>query len=267
MTASASLILLIAIAAVAMATVAYSNYLVDKKKKISFLLEKMKKRAEELEDVVLILDGICEHRIIPRLINDEIIENYTLMLQISPNTGYLSAGLSNAQMRSNELSDESAFRNTSRICKSDAQIARCNAYLLESLSILKKQNMENKISSQEIKSFSLDIKWLQLQIKVISNIVQGHKAYSKQDILGANAFYKKAQNALVRSSHPDERRTKMINQMADIIFGRRRALSTDLMPETEFNPEVEIKITPEQLAELQAQEAAENQAGNSRRPR
>jgi hypothetical protein len=166
-------------------------------------------------------------------------------------------------MRSNDLSDESAFRSVSRICKSDAQIARCHAYLAEATSILRKQQMENKISGPEMQSFALDIKWLQLQIKVISNVVQGHKAYSKQDILGANAFYKKAQNDLVRSAHPDKRRKKMITQMADIIFGRRKALDPDLMPEIEFNPEIDIELSAEQIAALQVlheQEAAGKQS-------
>ena len=70
----------------------------------------------------------------------------------------------------------------------------------------------------------------------ISNIVQGHKAYEKQNILGANAFYKKAQSDLLQSPHPDERRHKMISQVADVLHGRRKFLDAELMPETEFNP-------------------------------
>ena len=65
----------------------------------------------------------------------------------------------------------------------------------------------------------------------------GHKAYGRQDVLTANAFYKKAQTELMRSGHPDERRHKMIKQMADVLFGRRRSLDKELMPEDEFNPE------------------------------
>jgi hypothetical protein len=110
--------------------------------------------------------------------------------------------------------------------------------LSESLAILRKQHAEGKISSSELQDFSSEIEWLQLQIKVISNIAEGHKAYAKQDILSANAFYKKAQSELMKSSHPDERRHKMISQMADILFGRRKSLDADLMPETEFNPDL-----------------------------
>jgi hypothetical protein len=241
MDAFSSLILLILIAALSMSLVAYSNYLVEKKKRTTLKLESMKIRVEELEDVVLILDGLCEKRAIPKLVNDEIIHFYDMMIEINPKAGYLLAGLSNAQMRSNELSDESAHRSTSRVCKSDAQIARYNAYLGEALNILRKQHTEGKTTGQEMQDFTLEIQWLQLQVKVISNIVQGHKAYAKQNILGANAFYKKAQSDLLQASHPDPRRHKMISQMAEILHGHRKFLDTELMPEAEFNPEIDTQ--------------------------
>lgn len=237
MNAFTSLILLIAIAAVSMGVVAYSNYLVEKAKKTTFALEKMKIRVEELEDVVLVLDTICEKRIIPKLVNDEILEQYDRMIEIAPKEGYLKAGLSNAQMRSNDLSDESSHRQVSRICKSDAQMARYQAYLGEALNILRKQHADSKIANKELQVLAMDIEWLQLQIKVISNIVQGHKAYAKKGVMSANPFYKKAQSELLRSSHPDERRHKMITQIADMLFGRRKSLDVELMPESEFNPD------------------------------
>lgn len=237
MTAFSSLILLIAIAALAMSVVAYSNYLVEKAKQTAFKLEKMKVKVEELEDVVLVLDGLCEDRQIPKLVNDEIIAHYESMIEIDPNAAYLKAGLSTASVRSKELSDDSAHRHISRGCKSDAQIARYQAYLNESLNILRKQYMSGKISNSDLQEFSLNISWLQLQIKVISYIIQGHKAYAKDGVLSANGFYKKAQTELLKSSHPDPRRTEMISQMADLLFGRRKSIDTHLMPETEFNPD------------------------------
>lgn len=237
MNAFSSLILLIGIAVLSMTAVAYSNYLVAKKKRTTLRLERMKIRVEELEDVVLVLDGMCEKRAIPKLVNDEIIENYEAMLNISPGASYLKAGLSNAQIRSNELSDETTNRQLNRVCKSDAQIARYIAYLHEALQILRKQHSEGKIIGEEMQIFTLDIEWLELQVKVITNVTQGHKAYTKQNILGANAFYKKAQKELLGSSHPDPRRHKMISQMSEILHGYRKSLDPDFMPETEFNPD------------------------------
>jgi hypothetical protein len=265
MNAFTSLLLLIAIAALSMGVVAYSNHLVAKAKKTVFRLEKMKVRVEELEDVVLVLDGLCEKRIIPKLINDEIINNYEMMIEIDIKATYLKAGLNNAEARAAELSNESSPRHISRACKSDAQIARYQVYLGESLEILRRQHMNSKFSNQDLQAFNSEINWLQLQIKVISNIVQGHKAYAQHGVLRANGFYKRAQNELLKSSHPDPRRTKMITQMTDVLFGRRKSLDADLMPETDFNPdEVALdealeELNLEQQAMLNAQAAEMNQ--------
>lgn len=237
MSAFSSLVLLILIAVASMVAVAFSNYKVEQAKKLRARLQKYKARVEELEDVVLALDSLCERREIPKLINDDVIELYQTMIELDPKTTYLEAGLSNAKMRSNELSDESVERHITRLCQSDAQIARLQTYLKESINILRKQHNQGKVSASELQDFILEIEWLHLQVSVISSIAQGHKAYNRQDVLTANAFYKKAQSELMRSSHPDERRHKMIKQMADLLFGRRKSIDTELMPEDEYNPE------------------------------
>ena len=134
----------------------------------------MKYRVEEIEDTVIALDKLCEKRTIPKLVNDEVIEHYEEMLQLRPEAGYLSAGLSTAQLRSNELSEQEGEREVSRVCKSDAEIARNTAYLNEALNILRKHHLNEKISGTELNELSSDIEWLQLQIRVITNIAEGH---------------------------------------------------------------------------------------------
>jgi hypothetical protein len=237
MSAFASLILLFFIATVAMAVVAYANYQVAYTKRIKLRLQKYRVRVEELEDVVLALDQLCESRGIPKLVNDEVIETYETMIGLDSKAGYLKAGKANAKMRSDELSNDLAPRQITRLCNSDAQIARLRAYLSEASRIVRKQHGQGKISTTEVQNFTTELEWLYLQVYVISNIAQGHKAYSRQDVLTANAFYKKAQTELMRSGHPDERRHKMIKQLADVLFGRRKSLDKELMPEDEFNPE------------------------------
>ena len=57
----------------------------------------------------------------------------------------------------------------------------------------------------------------------------------------------------------------MIEQMADVLFGRRKSLDVHLMPETDFNPdevpinEVIEEFNIEQQAMLNAQAAETNQ--------
>lgn len=249
MSAFASLVLLIIIAIAAMGVVAYSNYKVEKAKKVRHVLHKHRCRVEELEDVVLALDQICENRAIPRLVNDEIIDIYEHMIELDEQANHLKAGLSTAQARSDELSDESTPRILNRLCSSDAQIARLQAYLNASVTILRKQHNLGKLSVTELQAIILELEWLHLQVSVVSNIAQGHKSYCRNDILTANAFYKKAQTELISADHPDERRHRMISQLADVLFGRRRSLDFDLMPEDEFNPENNVSASEEEEAD------------------
>lgn len=252
MSAFASLILLIAIAAMAMAVVAYSNYKVEQDKKTRQKLQKLRARAEELEDMVMALDHVCESRMICKLINDEIIELYETMIEIDSSAGYLKAGYANAKVRSEDLSNEMAPRQLTRLCNSDAQIARLRVYIKEACKIIRMQHSHGKISTTELQNFTHELEWYDLQVYVVSNIVQGHKAYTKQDIMTANAFYKKAQIELTQSTHPDERRHQMIKQLADVIFGRRKSIDEELMPESEFNPENTVQtISDEQQDALE----------------
>jgi len=251
MSAFTSLIILIAIAALSMGVVAYSNYQEVKKKQTNQLLEKMKRRAEEIEDIVITLDKLCETRRIPRLMNNEVVAHYEAMLQLNPEASYLRAGLSNAQLRSNEFEKEPTDRFVSRVCKSDAEIARNIAYLDETLAILQAHHVDEKISNKQLNDVTEEMEWLRLQLKVVNYIVQGHKAYIKEDTLSANAFYEQAQAALKQSSHPDERRDKMINQLSEILSGQRRFLDPALMPEKEFNPD-EVAVEPEPEEENKA---------------
>lgn len=236
MSTLASLLLLIFIALLAMCVVAYSNYRVEQDRKARLKLQSLKAKIEQLEDIVRVLDRLCENRMITTFINDDVIELYEYMIGLSPKTPYLKAGHTNAKIRSDILSDNSNARHLDRICNSDAQIARCRAYLQEASNILKRQHSEGKFSATEIQDFTRQLDWLHLQIFVISNIAEGHKAFSRGDVLKANAFYKKAQGELLGSDHPDERRQEMIKQLADILFGRRQSLDKHLMPEDEFNP-------------------------------
>ena len=242
MSAFASLIAFVIIAVGSMCVVAFANYKVEQAKQVRHRLHKYKARVEELEDVVLALDQLCENRAIPKMINDEVVDLYSTMIALDDRAAYLKAGHSTALMRSDELSDETAERHISRLCNSDAQIARLQAYLNEACNIVKKQHNQGQMSTTQMQDFMLDLEWLHLQVYVISNIAQGHKAYNKQDILTANAFYKKAQAELMRSGHPDERRQQMIKQTADLLFGRRKFIDTELMPETEFNPDDSIPV-------------------------
>jgi hypothetical protein len=236
MSTFASLLLLIFIAFLAMCVVAYSNYRVEQNRRVRLKLQNYKRKIEQLEDILRVLDRLCENKMITTFINDDVIELYEKMMELSPKTPYIKAGHTNAKVRSNILSDVSHPQHIDRICSSDAQIARCRAYLKEAGNILRRQHSEGKFSSTEIQEFIQHLDWLYLQIFVVTNIAEGHKAFIGNDAIKANAFYKKAQTELVSSGHPDQRRQEMITQLADVLFGRRLSLDKRLMPEDGFNP-------------------------------
>ena len=236
MSAFASLLLLIFIAFLAMCVVAYGDYRVEQNRKARVKLQNLKAKIERLEDIVRVLEQLCENKMITTFINDDVIELYEEMIELSPKAPYLKAGHTNAKIRSNILNDASYPQQLERICGSDAQIARGRAYLKEAANILRRQQSEGKFSATEVQEFIQHLDWLHLQIFVVTNIAEGHKSFTRNNVLKANAFYKKAQKELVNSGHPDARRQQMIKQLADVLFGHRRSLDKQLMPEDEFNP-------------------------------
>ena len=252
MNAFISLIFFTIIAAISMAIVAYMNYKVAKDHKRREQSRFLKIRLEELEDMVIVIDSICENRAICRLVNDEIIDLYHKMIELDPKAAYLKAGLNIAQTRAQELSNESPDRVISHLCHSDSQMARMKHYCQQVTKLISQQQGKGNISMTELQAFTQELQWVILRVDVISYIAHGHKAYIKNDTLTANAFYKKAQTALMRSNHKDERRTRMIKQVADILFGRRRSLDIDLMPETEFNPDAGGNLSPEAINSTKA---------------
>lgn len=259
MSAFASLLLFIFVALLSMCVVAYSNFKVEQNKKIRIKVQHHKAKIEQLEDIVIVLERLCSNKMITTFVNDDIIEIYEEMVELSPKAPYIKAGYSNAKMRSDILSDDSHPKQINRICTSDAQIARCRAYFQETLTILKKQNADGKFSATELQEFINELEWLDLQVFVITNIAEGHKAYTRNDILKANGFYKKAQTELLNSGHPDKRRHEMIKQIADILFGRRRFLDKSLMPEDEFNPTDALVTNDQNSGDIQhTQNTADN---------
>ncbi len=117
MSAFASLLLLFIIALLAMCVVAYSNYRVEQNRQTRVKLQNLKAKIERLEDIVLVLDRLCENRMITTLINDDVIELYEEMIELSPKTPYIKAGHTNAKIRSDILSDNSHPRHLDRITR------------------------------------------------------------------------------------------------------------------------------------------------------
>ncbi len=236
MSSLATLIILCAIAAASLIIASVVNNREVKTKLVRQKLKQLKMRAEELEELVINLDQLVESRAIPKLINDEVIDLVSAMVELDSSARYLEASLINARKRAEELAIEREERSIVRLKESDSQIARTKHMLNEAGVVLRKQHANGRLTIYELETFISELAWTQLMVDVISLIGQGHKATNRHDVLTAHAFYKKAKHILAHAPHPDPRRFRMIKELGEILANKRRALSLDLMPENFYNP-------------------------------
>lgn len=200
-------------------------------------LSQMRRRVSELEELVAAIEPLVESLSIPRLINQDLIDLIQHMINLKPDSqAYLSSSLTTAQQQANELADEGKPREIYRLQESDAAIARNQYYLNEAAVIIRRLQAKGKIELAEMEVFIQELSWSHLMVNVISHIGQGHKALNRGDVITAYHFYRKSQSLLMESTHPDNRRHRMIKEITDILSNRTKTISIDLMPETLHNP-------------------------------
>lgn len=233
-----ALILLCVIAVIALITVSVANHRETRRKLIKVKLKKMKVRLDELEELLTELDLMLESRAIPRFINQHIISHIESMLQLDKEAMYLGAALENAEKRAVFLADETGPKTVNRMRTSDAKIAKAKHALEEAGKILHGLYTRGTLSKAELDTFTQELSWAYLMVDVVSLVSEGHKAL-KNNPSRSHAFYNSAKNILVASKNLDPRKNQLIRQVTDIMLKRRSTISPDLMPETEFNPEVD----------------------------
>ncbi|GAA5317227.1 MAG: hypothetical protein AseanaTS_24310 [Candidatus Pelagadaptatus aseana] len=236
MSALAFLILFIVLAIGSLAVVSYINEKEKRQKLVRQKLNQVKLRSNELEELVVAVDQLVETRAIPRLINEEIIEMLASVKDGNEQALFLQANYQTAIARHDILSDETKDKNYDRMMESDKQIAQSQRYLQEAARIIRKQQGTGKISLEEMNAFIEELAWSNLTIEAITYIGQGHKAINRNDVLSAHAFYKKAQQVLANSAHSNPQRHKIIKELSEMMSGRRKIVSVELMPETQYNP-------------------------------
>ena len=233
MTSFAIFVVLLALMIGSLATVSLINRREQKAKQTRARLTRMKLYVDDLEEMLLGIEPLLESRAIPILVNDEVIRLIEQMIEIDQHkqAQYLEASLEQAKTRSAFLHDESS-REIIRTRDSDAQIAQCQRHLKEAGGLIKQLQGRGKLSADELNIFSQELSWAYLAVEVFSNVSQGHKAIVRNDQLMAHAFYRKAKQICIQSSHPDKRRTRLIKELADILSYQRADLSDDLMHES-----------------------------------
>mgnify|MGYP003683019089 CR=1 FL=1 len=246
MSAFASLILFVALAAFSLIAVSWVNSREIQRKVLSKKLKELRQHILNTEELILEVDQMVESRAISKLMNDEIIEMILAMKNANPESGYLDASHQTAIARADALNDESIPVVLDRLKESDAQIAKGQKTLENAAVILRRQQTSGKLSFEEMNAFLSELSWGHLMVEVLTHIGQGHKAQRRHDVLSAHAFYKKAQQLLMHSSHPDKRRHRLIKELSEMLANKRLAVSEDIMPENHLNPEPQPENKTEQ---------------------
>ncbi len=237
MSVFASLVLFCALAITSLIAVSWVNEREKRQRILTKKLKQMRHQVGTTEELIIEIEQMVESRAIAKLLNDEIIDMIQAMKAANPESGYLEASYQTAIARTETLNDESIPIALDRIKDSDAQIARAQKTLEEAAVILRRQQASGKLSFEEMNAFLSELSWGHLMVEVVTHVGQGHKAQRRQDVLSSHAFYKKAQQLLMKSNHPDKRRHRFIKELSEILANKRTAISVDIMPETHLNPE------------------------------
>lgn len=194
-------------------------------------LEQRRLRAHvaELTEVVSCLDQTLPNRAIIKHVNDMVIALQHQMLALEDkNREHLESAISKSELYSEELLEPKKRQHVSYQRDSDAQIAKTQLHLNEAMQLIMRVAAQGSINEVELNAYLTELRWAYLMISVMSYIAQGDKSMGISDRFSAMAFYRKAQQLLMESMHPDPRRLQMIKELSEIVDGNRTGLSRDL---------------------------------------
>lgn len=245
MSSGSYLIILCALTVFSLTAVSIVNNRDERRRSQQQRQRQLRFKLQDLEELVLHINQLVENRQITMRLNEELLETIVSIRETEPDNSHLNALYHAALARHESLTAEDGSSNyddldlpaLDRLQHSDAGIARAKRILSESLIILRRQQRSGKIPLEELRLVQLDLSWANLMVEVISLIGQGHKSVRRREIFTGHAYYKKAQQLLIQSSHPDKRRRQFIQEINEMMFGKRRSISPELMPERALNPD------------------------------
>lgn len=237
MKTSDAIVIFLLVAFAALLCVSFINSRQTRARLINQKLSQLKRRVGDLEELSVALEALTGSTKLARVVLEDTIDTLNGMLQLDPNSQTLQLSRNTAEQRLRDLSAPEYKCNLYRLMNSDAAIARSQFHLNEAGRIVRKRQASGLVEVPEMNTYLQELSWAHLMVTVVSYVGQGHKAVRNGDVLKAYAFYRKAQQAAMGSTLPDERRHTIIKEVSEILGNKRKSLSTDLMPETEFNTE------------------------------
>ncbi|HSC67976.1 MAG TPA: hypothetical protein VLC79_09810 [Cellvibrio sp.] len=186
-------------------------------------------QVDELIELVTCLEQTLPNRTITKHINDMVISLQQQMLTLDDrHAEQIEAAIRKSETYSEELLNLKNRHNISYQCDSDAQIAKTQLHLNTAMHLITHLAAQGTINEVELDTYLNELRWAYLMVSVMSYIGQGDKSMTISDRLSAQAFYRKAQQLLMESMHPDPRRLKMIKEISEMVDGNRVSLSRDL---------------------------------------
>lgn len=207
-----------------------------RKRLISQKLQQLRRKTSEMEEVSAALETLTGNTRISRVIVEDIIDTLHGMQQLAPDNQSLELSLESALQRLEEIDSPSYSCNLNRLLESDSAIAHAQYLLGEAGRVVRKRQAQNLIELPQMTAYIEELAWTHLMVSVISLTGQGHKAVRRGDVMRAHAYYKKAQEAAMQSNVADDRRHRWVKELTDIMTGKQRAISMELMPESQYNP-------------------------------
>lgn len=234
----------------ALLLVSYVNQFQMRSKLISKKVVELKRKISELEEMAAALESLVDSLSISKTVLEETLEALNSIEKLHPNDPFIDATRTSTEQRIDELMDPSRPRKIYRAQHSDAAIARAKYLLNETALIIRRRQHAGKLEIVEMETFINELAWASLMVVVITHVVEGHKAVSRGDVIKAYAFYRKAQQVLIKSPMNEDARQRMIKELGDILTNKRKTLSKDLMPEVQHNPSGETAdlVRPEDAA-------------------
>jgi hypothetical protein len=216
----------------ALLVVAIINHIQQQQRMRRLQQRRLRLQVEELQEVVTCLEQTLPNPAIAKLVNDCIVEIMHEILNLeSRNTEHIEAAIRKAETHSELLSKPTHVTAVTYQRDSDAQIAQTQHLLNEALNLFPHLAAQGKMSEAELDVYLGDLLWAKLMVAVISYVAQGDKCMKISDRFSAHAFYRKAQQALMESMHPDPRRMRLIKELSEMIDGSRDSLSRDFKPQ------------------------------------
>lgn len=191
-------------------------------------LRRLQNYSEEIQDILsTLIDTIPNDKII-LAINAYLIEQLEEILTIpeAPREA-TSLALDLAKERQMQWEQKIKPRFSRYARDSDAQIARAQLQINAAIEFLPLLASKGKITGSDLETFLTELRWAGLMVSVMSFVAQGERALVISDRFSGLAFFRKAQQLLMESLHPDPKRITIIRELSEIIDGERVKLSDE----------------------------------------